>query len=64
MTAAEGTEEGVRVARTGYVVGRPPRGLPVDIEPGHPKSGHLITAVAAGWRHIDKDGTAKSPDAR
>jgi uroporphyrinogen-III synthase len=25
-------------------------GLPVDIEPEYPKLGHLITAVAAGWR--------------
>jgi uroporphyrinogen-III synthase len=24
-------------------------GLPVDIEPDHPKLGHLIAAVAAGW---------------
>jgi uroporphyrinogen-III synthase len=24
--------------------------LPVDIEPDHPKLGHLISAVAAGWR--------------
>ncbi|MCA1685688.1 MAG: uroporphyrinogen-III synthase [Planctomycetia bacterium] len=25
-------------------------GLPVDIEPEHPKMGHLVVAVAAGWR--------------
>lgn len=25
-------------------------GLPVDIEPEHPKMGHLVAAVAAGWR--------------
>jgi uroporphyrinogen-III synthase len=24
--------------------------LPVDIEPEHPKMGHLVTAVASGWR--------------
>jgi uroporphyrinogen-III synthase len=35
-------------------------GLPVDIEPEHPKSGHLVAAVAAGWRLIDKAGTGKS----
>ncbi|WP_165075676.1 uroporphyrinogen-III synthase [Paludisphaera rhizosphaerae] len=28
--------------------------LPVDIEPEHPKSGHLVAAVAAGWRAIGK----------
>jgi uroporphyrinogen-III synthase len=36
--------------------------LPVDIEPEHPKSGHLVAAVAASWRLIDKAGTGKSPD--
>jgi uroporphyrinogen-III synthase len=34
-------------------------GLPVDIEPQHPKLGHLIAAVAAGWRNTDK-GLARS----
>jgi uroporphyrinogen-III synthase len=29
-------------------------GLPVDIEPEHPKSGHLVAAVAAGWRIAGK----------
>ena len=29
-------------------------GLPVDIEPDHPKLGHLIAAVAAGWRGTGK----------
>ena len=29
-------------------------GLPVDIEPEHPKMGHLVAAVAAGWRGIGK----------
>jgi uroporphyrinogen-III synthase len=28
--------------------------LPVDIEPEHPKLGHLIAAVAAGWRGAGK----------
>ncbi len=30
------------------------RGLAVDIEPAHPKSGHLVAAVAAGWRSVGK----------
>jgi uroporphyrinogen-III synthase len=29
-------------------------GLPVDIEPEHPKMGHLVAAVAAGWRGVGK----------
>ncbi len=29
-------------------------GLPVDIEPEHPKSGHLVAAVASEWRRIGK----------
>jgi uroporphyrinogen-III synthase len=29
-------------------------GLPVDIEPEHPKLGHLVAAVAAGWRATGK----------
>jgi len=29
-------------------------GLAVDIEPEHPKMGHLVAAVAAGWRGIGK----------
>jgi uroporphyrinogen-III synthase len=29
-------------------------GLPVDIEPEHPKSGHLVAAVAANWRSVGK----------
>lgn len=28
--------------------------LPVDIEPSHPKSGHLVAALASGWRHVKK----------
>lgn len=32
--------------------------LPVDIEPDHPKMGHLVAAVAAGWRGIGKVATA------
>jgi uroporphyrinogen-III synthase len=29
-------------------------GLPADIEPEHPKMGHLVAAVAAGWRGVGK----------
>ena len=29
-------------------------GLPVDIEPEHPKMGHLVNALAEGWRSIPK----------
>ncbi|MGO9596391.1 MAG: uroporphyrinogen-III synthase [Isosphaeraceae bacterium] len=29
-------------------------GLPVDVEPDHPKSGQLVAAVAAAWRGIGK----------
>ena len=28
--------------------------LPIDIEPEHPKSGHLVAAVAARWREVGK----------
>ena len=31
------------------------KGLPVDIEPAHPKMGHLVAAVAAGWRGVGKE---------
>ena len=30
------------------------RGLPIDIEPDHPKMGHLVAAVASGWRASGK----------
>jgi uroporphyrinogen-III synthase len=29
-------------------------GLPVDLEPEHPKMGHLVTALAEGWRAVGK----------
>jgi uroporphyrinogen-III synthase len=29
-------------------------GLPIDLEPEHPKMGHLVAALAAGWRGIGK----------
>ena len=37
-------------------------GLPVDVEPAHPKLGHLIAAFAAGWRAAGK--AAVAPDAK
>ena len=37
-------------------------GLPVDVEPRHPKLGHLIAAFAAGWRAAGK--TAVAPDGK
>lgn len=37
------------------------RGLPIDIEPEHPKLGQLIAALAAGWR---KTGKLSSGQAR
>lgn len=30
------------------------RGLPVDVEPEHPKMGHLVAALAAQWRESGK----------
>ncbi len=30
------------------------RGLPVDVEPEHPKMGHLVAALADGWRAVVK----------
>ena len=34
-------------------------GLPVDIEPAHPKTGHLIAVVATSWRSVSKAGPGK-----
>jgi uroporphyrinogen-III synthase len=34
-------------------------GLPVDVEPEHPKSGQLVAAVAAGWRGVGKYEAAR-----
>jgi uroporphyrinogen-III synthase len=33
--------------------------LPVDIEPEHHKMGHLVAAVAAGWRGVGKIASAR-----
>jgi uroporphyrinogen-III synthase len=61
---AHGIEGAVRDALTSHVVvgsvgpttsaALRARGLPVDIEPEHPKSGHLVAAVASGWRRVGK----------
>jgi uroporphyrinogen-III synthase len=39
-------------------------GLPVDVEPEHPKSGHLVAAVASAWRGIAKLDAPKPPGER
>lgn len=66
VAAAEGIEGRVRDALKGHVIvgligpttstALRARGLPVDIEPDHPKSGHLVAAVAASWRRSHKAG--------
>jgi uroporphyrinogen-III synthase len=66
VAAAEAIEDRVREAMAGHVVvgsigpttsdALRAHGLPVDIEPDHPKSGHLVAAVAASWRLIHKSG--------
>ena len=74
VAAAAGIEGGVRTAMAEHVVvgsigpttsaALRAHGLPVDIEPEHPKSGHLVAAVAASWRSIDKAGIGKPPNQR
>ena len=74
VAAAAGIEDGVRAALADHVVvgsigpttsaALRAHGLPVDIEPEHPKSGHLVAAVAASWRSIDKAGIGKPPNPR
>jgi uroporphyrinogen-III synthase len=71
VAGSEGIEEGVRAAMADHVVigsigpttsaALRAQGLPVDIEPEHPKSGHLVSAVAAGWTDIAKSRTGRSP---
>lgn len=66
VAAAEGVEDELRAAfATRVVVGSVgpttsaalrSHGLPVDIEPEHPKSGHLVAAVASRWRSVGKAG--------
>jgi len=31
-------------------------GIPVDLEPEHPKLGHLVSLLAARWRSLVKAG--------
>jgi uroporphyrinogen-III synthase len=64
VARAEGIEDGVREALSRRVIvgsvgpttseALRSHGLPVDIEPEHPKSGHLVAAVAANWRTVGK----------
>lgn len=64
IAADAGIEDGVRAAFADHVVvgsigpttsaALRAHGLPVDIEPTHPKSGHLVAAVAASWRGAGK----------
>jgi len=64
VAAAEGLEAGLREAlnRTVIVASVGPtttealegHGLPVDIEPDHPKMGHLVVALAERWRGVKR----------
>jgi uroporphyrinogen-III synthase len=66
VAASAGIEEGVRSALNDHaIVGSigpttsaalRSHGLPVDIEPDHPKLGHLVAAVAESWTRIHKPG--------
>jgi uroporphyrinogen-III synthase len=66
VAAAEGIEDRLRAAMAERVVvgsigpttsaALRAHDLPVDIEPEHPKSGHLVAAVAAGWQGVGKAG--------
>lgn len=70
VAAAEGRETALREAfARNVVVGSVgpttsetlhEKGLPVDIEPEHPKMGHLVSAVAAGWRAALERKNARS----
>jgi uroporphyrinogen-III synthase len=69
VAAAEGIEGRLRAALAERVVvgsigpttsaALRAHGLPVDIEPEHPKSGHLVNAVASGWRGVGKAGAGR-----
>ena len=37
------------------------RSKSIDIEPDHPKMGHLVAAVATGWRGVGKVATTSKP---
>ena len=74
VAAAAGIEDGVRAAMAEHVVvgsigpttsaALRAHGLPVNIEPEHPKSGHLVAAVAASWRSVAKAAAGESPGGR
>jgi len=69
VAATAGIEHDVRAGLTEHVVigsigpttsaTLRAHGLPVDIEPEHPRSGHLVAAVAASWRSVIKTGHGK-----
>ncbi len=71
IASAEGCEAELRTAlKTHMVIGSigpttsetlRSHGLPVDIEPDHPKLGHLVAAVAARWRNTGKAGPSSLP---
>jgi uroporphyrinogen-III synthase len=73
VAASEGIEDALRAAFADHVVvgsigpttsaALRAHGLPVDVEPEHPKSGHLVAAVASGWRATGK-GRAVPPQNR
>jgi len=64
LAESEGIADSVRDALTRHVIvgsvgpttsaALRAHGLPVDVEPEHPKSGHLVTAVASTWRGLSK----------
>ncbi|OJW23040.1 MAG: uroporphyrinogen-III synthase [Planctomycetales bacterium 71-10] len=64
VAKAEGIEDDLRAALAARVVvgsvgpttseALRANALPVDVEPDHPKSGHLVAAVAANWRAVGK----------
>ena len=66
VAASEGQEAALRVAFSrAVIIGSVgptttemlrSQNLPVDVEPDHPKMGHLIAALAGNWRSIQKSG--------
>jgi uroporphyrinogen-III synthase len=74
LAEADGIADALRAALAAHVVvgsigpttsaALRAHGLPVDVEPEHPKSGHLVAAVAAGWRRVGKAEPPKCPGGR
>jgi uroporphyrinogen-III synthase len=74
VAKSDGIEDAVRTALASHtIVGSVgpttsatlrSHGLPVDVEPEHPKSGHLVAAVAAAWRRVVKLDPPKAPGER